>query len=59
MDGKISLRPFLTQSDFASQNGAFRRDFFAAGLVWSFFLSSVVVHCIVFVLFLEAVGVRE
>ena len=46
------LRPFLTQSDSASRKWPFSTELF-----WSYYQSRV--NFIVFVLFLEAVGVRE
>ena len=52
----VAVRPFLTQPDSASLKRPF-----STGIFWSFFLSSVVsrVDFIFFVLFLEAVGMRE
>ena len=41
------------------ENGPVRLDFFSTGFFWSFFLFSVQVDFMVFVLLLGAVGVRE
>ena len=53
------LRPFLTQSDSASGKRPFPTGLFFYWILLVFFLVASRVDFIVFVLFLEAVGVRE
>ena len=58
----INRRPFLIQSDSACRKRPFSTGLFSTGIFWSFFLSSVesiLYSGVVFMLFLEAVGVRE
>ena len=56
---KIIIRPFLVQSDSASRKRPFRLDFFFDWILLVLLLIVSRVDFIVFVLFLEAVGVRE